>query len=52
MLTANVCGVVTGEWSNAAADAKRNMAAGVLMLVVAIVLMGLIPRNPQAPHGL
>ena len=52
MLTANVCGVVTGEWSNAAADAKRNMAAGVLMLVVAIVLMGLIPRNPQALHGL
>jgi L-rhamnose-H+ transport protein len=37
VLIANCCGVLTGEWRGAPRSAKRQLAAGLIILVVAII---------------
>jgi L-rhamnose-H+ transport protein len=40
ILTANCQGVLTGEWSAAPSQAKRQLAAGILLLIVAMCGLG------------
>ncbi len=41
LLVANLCGAITGEWRGAAASARRIMAVGIVILVIAIAILGL-----------
>ena len=40
ILTGNVSGLLTGEWSGASAAAKRWMGAGVAVLFASVVVIG------------
>jgi L-rhamnose-H+ transport protein len=40
ILTANGQGILTGEWSSAPVSAKRHLAMGILLLIVAMVGLG------------
>ncbi len=39
IMTANVCGLLTGEWSNAPASARRTLYGALALLTVATVLL-------------
>lgn len=40
LLTANACGMFTGEWKNTGPSARRPMAIGISVLLVAIAVLG------------
>ncbi|MCL5096494.1 MAG: hypothetical protein M1608_02960 [Candidatus Omnitrophica bacterium] len=40
VITANLCGLLTGEWKGAGRRAQRQLAAGVAVLVLAICVVG------------
>jgi L-rhamnose-H+ transport protein len=44
VITAAICGAVTGEWKDAGSQPFRIMATGVGVLIVAIFLLGLSSR--------
>jgi L-rhamnose-H+ transport protein len=41
VITANIAGILTGEWRGAGTRARRTMFSGSLILVVAVVILGI-----------
>jgi len=44
VITATICGVVTGEWKDAGSQPFRMMVSGVVVLIAAIFVLGLSSR--------
>lgn len=45
VITANLAGILTGEWRGAGARAMRTMLSGSLILVIAVVILGAANRG-------
>jgi L-rhamnose-H+ transport protein len=45
VITANMAGMLTGEWRDAGARARRTMLTGSLILLVAVVILGIANRG-------
>jgi hypothetical protein len=41
ILVANICGAATGEWKGASRKARNLMAAGLVVLILAIAAVGM-----------
>jgi hypothetical protein len=51
VLVANAFGIATGEWADAPAASKRQLALGVLLLVIAIAGLGYVNAWSAAGAG-